>query len=110
MILHITAENFHKAVEQTPKPVVLDIYADWCGPCQQMAPIFEELANDFQDTYIFAKLNVDESRELAIKLGVSSLPTFLFLKKGVVVGKVTGYLDKHSLKHKIEEQFNRKKD
>lgn len=78
MILTVTKENFASDVEHSTKPVVIDVFATWCGPCKHMEPTFEELATQYSDLYTFAKLNVDESRDLAIEFGVSSVPTFLF--------------------------------
>ncbi len=97
----ITQENFEKEIQKEGKPVVLEVFATWCGPCQQMAPIFEELEKEMGD-YKFGKLDVDKARELSIKLGVVSVPTFLFMKNGEVKGKETGYMSKEVLKEKIE--------
>ncbi len=102
MAISITQDNFEKEVQQATKPVVLDVYASWCGPCQQMMPIVDELEKEMGDTYTFAKLNVDEARDLSIKYGVISVPTFLFFKNGEVKGKETGYMSKEVLKEKIE--------
>lgn len=89
-------------ISQSDKPVVVDIYADWCGPCQQMAPIFEELEKEM--THIkFTKINVDEARELAVEYGVTSIPTFVFIKDNEVVGRTTGYMPKEDLQAKIKE-------
>ncbi|HLE76382.1 MAG TPA: thioredoxin [Candidatus Babeliales bacterium] len=101
MPISVTQENFDKDVLQASKPVVVDVYATWCGPCQQMEPIFQELEKEMTG-YVFAKLNVDETRDLAIKYGVISVPTFLFIKNGQVKAKQTGYMSKDMLKEKIE--------
>ena len=102
MAVAITEENFEKEIQNESKPIVLDVYAEWCGPCQQMMPIVEELEKEMGDTYKFAKLNVDEARDISIKYGVISVPTFLFIKNGEVKGKETGYMSKETLKEKIE--------
>jgi thioredoxin 1 len=100
MAISITNANYTQEVAQASKPVVIDVYASWCGPCQMMAPIFEDLEKEM-GAYKFAKLNVDEARELSIKFGVTSVPTFLFIKKGEVVGRETGYMDREDLKDAI---------
>lgn len=106
MAISITPENHEAEVKNASKPVVLDIFATWCGPCQQMEPILEELEKEFGNEYIFAKLNVDEAREISIKdYGVTSVPTFIFIKNGVVKGKETGYMSKEAFQAKMTAAF-----
>jgi len=106
MAISITPENYDAEIKQSKKPVVIDVYATWCGPCQQMTPIIEELEKEFGENYKFAKLNVDEARDISIKeYGVTSVPTFVFIKDGTVKGKETGYMSKEVLKEKISAAF-----
>lgn len=105
MIISITRHNFKQEIEESSKPVVIDVYATWCGPCQHMAPFFEELAQQYGHSYTFAKLNVDEAREIAIEYNVSSVPTFLFLKNGKLIDSITGYMPKEDLENKIKDVF-----
>jgi thioredoxin 1 len=98
----ITQETFESLVTKSSKPVIIDVFAEWCGPCQQMAPVFAELEKEMP-AYSFAKINVDESRDLAITFGVTSIPTFVYIKNGQVVGKTIGYLSKEDLRKKITE-------
>ncbi len=101
MFIHVTEDNFEKEIMQSPKPVVIDAYATWCGPCKLMEPSFEELAQTHGEKYTFAKLNVDEAQQIAIQFGITSVPTFLFFKKGQLVGQESGYMSKEDLEDKI---------
>ena len=105
MIISITQNNYEKEILKSSKPVILYVFATWCGPCQMMEPIFEELDKELSDEFVFAKLNIDEGREIAMKLGVSSVPTFLFFQDGEIQNKEVGYLSKEDLQEKIMEIF-----
>jgi len=106
MALAITEDNFEKEIKNDQGPIIIDVYATWCGPCQQMDPIFEELEKELSSKYKFAKLNVDEAREISIQFGVTSVPTFIFMVGGEVKGKETGYMSKDALKEKIEQHLD----
>jgi len=102
MAVSITPENYDAEIKQSSEPIIVDVYATWCGPCQQMTPIIEELEQELGDTYKFAKLNVDEAREISTKeFGVTSVPTFIFIKDGVIKGKEVGYMSKEVFQEKI---------
>jgi len=103
MPTELTQENLKTEVMENKKPVIIKAYASWCGPCIQMAPIFEEIEKDLQNKAKFFELNVDQARDLAIQFGVTSIPTFIFIKEGQIANKETGYIDKEDLKAKIEE-------
>lgn len=87
--LHITADNFDKEVLQSDKPVLIDFWASWCGPCQMLGPTIEELAGEVTDTKI-CKVNVDEEQDLAVKYGVMSIPTLVLVKDGQPVTSSVG--------------------
>ncbi|MDR2770638.1 MAG: thioredoxin [Clostridiales Family XIII bacterium] len=101
-IIVLTEENYDAEVLQTPAPIVIDFYADWCNPCKLMAPAFDEAAAEYAGRVRFAKINVDESKKLAIKSKVLSIPTLLFFKDGEQVDRVTGPLDAVQLKGRLE--------
>ena len=91
-VMHITKENFD-AVVGGDKPVLLDFWATWCGPCRMIAPIVEEIANE-RDDIIVGKVDVDQEIELAVKFGIVSIPTLVLLKNGMEVDKIVGYRPK----------------
>ena len=97
-MLNITSENFEKEVISSPVPAVVDFFATWCGPCKILSPIVEELADEYGEKLRFCKVNVDDERELALKFGITSIPTLLFFKNGKLVNTVVGYRDKNQLK------------
>lgn len=102
MTIIVTSQNFEVEVKSSSLPVIVDVFAPWCGPCRQVAPIFDELSKELSHKYKFVKLNIDEERDIAIQYNISSIPTFLFIKNGKIIGKETGYLSKETLKKKIE--------
>lgn len=105
MALEITNVNFEQEITKSDKPVVIDIFATWCGPCRQMAPLFDELSKELADSYKFAKINIDDQRDLVVQYNVSSIPTFVFVKNGQMVGKETGSMTKEALKNKLDSYF-----
>ena len=95
-ILNLTKENFAQEVLQSDKTVLVDFYADWCGPCKMQGPVLEELANDRDDVKV-CKLNIDEQRDLAIAYGVMSIPTLMIVKGGEVTYKEVGLTQRREL-------------
>ena len=99
-----TDQNFQKDVLESTTPVLVDLYADWCGPCKILSPLIEELAKEYKGKGVkIGKLNVDEGPETASKFHVMSIPTLLFFKNGEVVEQMVGMQTKDVLKKKIEE-------
>lgn len=93
----LTGENFNKEVIQSQNPVVVDFYADWCGPCKMMAPIMEEIAETLGEKATVGKLNIDQNQDLAVEYGVMSIPTILIFKDGKVVKTFVGVTDKNEI-------------
>ena len=101
-MLIVNGENFKKEVEEQEGLVVIDLFADWCGPCRMLAPVIEELEAENGDVK-FCKINVDKSPELAAAFGVTSIPTVAFVKNNTLMDLSVGFVPKESLSKMIEE-------
>ena len=97
-----TADNFEKEVLKSEIPVVVDFYADWCGPCNMMGPYVTAMEPLYQGKVKIGKLNVDDAADIAERYHVMSIPTLLFFKNGEVVGSSVGLIPKETLQEKIE--------
>ena len=95
-IININKADFESKIKNSERTVLIDFYADWCGPCKMIAPIVHEIAEE-RDDILVAKVNVDESTDLAIQFGVSSIPTLIVMKGGQVVNKVVGFRSKEQI-------------
>jgi len=102
--LTATDGNFDAEVLKSDKPVLVDFWAEWCGPCRMIAPMIEELANDYEGKAVVAKLNVDENPNVSMKYGIRSIPTLLIFKNGEVVDQVVGAVPKNVLAEKLDSQ------
>ena len=100
MEVQITSENF-ESLKGGSLPLVVDFWATWCGPCRMMAPIIEELANEYDGKVVVGKCDVEECEELAAEFGIRNIPTILFFKDGDVVDKIVGAQPKAKLIEKI---------
>ena len=97
MEFHFTDENFNQEALSSNIPVLVDFYADWCGPCKMLAPVIEGLATEYEGKVKIGKLNVDEAPDTAQKYGVMSIPTLLYIKNGEVVNKSVGVVSKDTI-------------
>ncbi|MFA5926460.1 MAG: thioredoxin [Parcubacteria group bacterium] len=103
MAMQFTDQNFEGEVLKSDKPVLVDFWAAWCGPCQMMGPIIDELAEELKDKYKIGKLNVDENRETAAEYGVMSIPTLIIFKDGKEAKQLVGVQSKENLKEELEK-------
>lgn len=101
MALEITAANFDEVLN-TDQPVLVDFWAEWCGPCRMVGPVVEELANDYEGKAVVGKLNVDTEGEIAMRYGVRNIPTLLVFKNGEIVDKQVGACPKNVLAAKLD--------
>lgn len=100
--LKITKNNFNDEVINSDMPVVIDFWASWCGPCRMLAPVIEELANEYDGKVKVGKVNVDEEGELAGHFGISSIPTVVVIKNKTIIDKSIGYVPKSKLDEMIK--------
>ena len=102
--VEITEDNFDN-VMQTDKPVMIDFWAEWCGPCKMVGPVVEEMAGEYDGKAVIGQVDVDSNPDLSIKFGVRSIPTMLFFKDGEVVDKQIGAVPKSVLTTKLNAQL-----
>ena len=102
MALEITTNNLEELIA-SGKPVVIDFWAEWCGPCRMLTPIIEELAGEYENDVIIGKCNVDDNNDVSMTYGIRNIPTVIFLKGGEVVDKQVGACSKAALAEKIEK-------
>ena len=100
-VLNITSEIYENEVLKSDKKVLIDFYADWCGPCKIMSPVVDKIAEEMEGIVKVGKINVDENQELAIKYGIMSIPTIMILKNGEVEKTFVGVTDKEEIKQAL---------
>jgi thioredoxin 1 len=101
MALELTDSNFEEVVLKSDKPVLVDFWAEWCGPCRMVGPVVDELAKEYEGKAVIGKLDVDNNPRVATEFGIMSIPALLFFKNGQVVDKQVGAVPKHVLANKL---------
>ena len=101
-VVHITKDNFDALVKNSAKPVLLDFWATWCGPCRMIAPMVEEIANQREDILV-GKIDVDAEMELAVSFGIVSIPTLVVMKNGKVTAQAVGYMPKADIEKLLDK-------
>jgi len=102
MATQITDQNFAELVQNSEKPVMIDFWAEWCGPCRMVGPIVDEIANDYEGKAVVGKVNVDENPEISTRFGIRNIPTIIFLKGGEIMDKSVGIVPKNVLTEKMD--------
>ena len=102
LIVNLTQENFAEQVLQSTAPVLVDFWAEWCGPCKMIAPVLDELADEFEGRAKIGKVNIDEQQALATKYGIRAIPTLLLINKGEVAEQMVGAKSKRDLKASLD--------
>ena len=100
-----TSSNFNEVVLQSDKPVLVDFWAEWCGPCRMIGPMVDELSNEYAGKAVIGKLNVDENPDISMNYGVRSIPTLLIFKNGQLVDRVVGAASQVVLEEKLKAQM-----
>ena len=104
-ILNVEDKNFKEKVLDADKPVLCDFWAEWCGPCKQISPILSELAEDYKEKILIAKVNIDENPEVPSNYGIMSIPTLILFKNGKSVSSQIGLVEKNTLTKWIDENL-----
>ena len=100
--VNLNLNNFNEEITNTDKLVLVDFYANWCGPCKMLSPIISEIANEYSNSVKVCKVNVDENQDLAVKYNIMSIPTLIFLKNGAVLKNIVGFCSKSELDSTIK--------
>lgn len=105
MAIEFTDQNFDELVLKSDKPVLVDFWAEWCGPCRAIGPVIDELSKEYAGKVKIGKVNVDENPQISMNFGITSIPAILFIKEGKVVDKLVGAQPKSNFVKKIEQHM-----
>ena len=105
MAIELTDANFDELALKSDKPVMVDFWAEWCGPCRMVGPVVEELSKEYDGKAVVGKVNVDNNPGISMKYGIRSIPTILFFKNGEVVDRSVGAVPKSQLSQKLDGQL-----
>lgn len=105
MALELTDQNFEEMVLKSDKPVLVDFWAEWCGPCRMVGPFVEEIAKEYEGKAVVGKVNVDNNPNISTQFGIRNIPALLYFKNGQVVDKQIGAVPKNVLAQKLEAQM-----
>ncbi len=99
-------KSFSTLIKNSPTPVLVDFYAEWCGPCKTLSPIVKQVSSAFQGRMKVIKVNVDKNQSASLKYGIKSLPTLILFDKGVILWRHSGMMSKRNLQHTLEKHLN----
>jgi len=105
MAVEFTEANFEELALKSDKPVIVDFWAEWCGPCRMVGPVVEEISKEYDGKAVVGKVNVDENPGISAKFGIRNIPTILFFKNGEIVDKSVGAVPKAALTEKLDAQL-----
>jgi len=107
MITNLTKENIEKEIQSSETPLIIDFWASWCGPCQMMGPVFEELSGEYEGKLKFCKVNTETEQEIAGSFGIQGIPALSIISKAKEIDRIVGFMPKDELKEKIDAILSR---